>query len=230
MERVYSFNSITSSNTVVTCRTVQCKLICTKSPKSKQIHSFHNYLSFYLQLQVMQHEMWQESNESIVELLRNGCLPLLVLHHQSTGGFLNSKASSKQRTPFSCGLMIWRCVNLFMSLFFFFATCAQVNDPDPLLWMVVYVVPSVLSLLLAIHPFLTGNFMWRLACFLHFITSFGFFLYLLVQFARVMDPQFYGINPVNYEKGRELCGVFIIMVWLRLCKEVPISRSILAAL
>ncbi|XP_076310180.1 transmembrane protein 220-like isoform X8 [Tachypleus tridentatus] len=96
--------------------------------------------------------------------------------------------------------MIWRCVNLFMSLFFFFATCAQVNDPDPLLWMVVYVVPSVLSLLLAIHPFLTGNFMWRLACFLHFITSFGFFLYLLVQFARVMDPQFYGINPVNYEK------------------------------
>ncbi|XP_022241683.1 uncharacterized protein LOC111085779 [Limulus polyphemus] len=65
--------------------------------------------------------------------------------------------------------------------------------------------------------------MWRLACFLHFITSLAFFLYLLVQFARVMDPQLYGINPGNYEEGRELCGVFIIVVWLRICREVPIE-------
>ncbi|XP_076324706.1 transmembrane protein 220-like isoform X2 [Tachypleus tridentatus] len=125
----------------------------------------------------------------------------------------------------STNVVLWRCVNLLISFFFFLATCVQVNDPDPVLWMVVYAVPSMLTLLIAIRPVITGNLMWRIVCFLHFVACLGFLLYLLVLFARVIDPSGQGFNPLKYEEGREFCGVVILVVWLRLCGEITVESS-----
>ncbi|XP_076324711.1 transmembrane protein 220-like isoform X7 [Tachypleus tridentatus] len=106
----------------------------------------------------------------------------------------------------STNVVLWRCVNLLISFFFFLATCVQV----------VYAVPSMLTLLIAIRPVIT-------ACL-------GFLLYLLVLFARVIDPSGQGFNPLKYEEGsrlyyREFCGVVILVVWLRLCGEITVESS-----
>ncbi|XP_069728487.1 transmembrane protein 220 isoform X4 [Phaenicophaeus curvirostris] len=62
---------------------------------------------------------------------------------------------------------LWRLCNLLMAAFFGLAAAVQVNDPDAGLWMVVYLVPAALTLLVGINPSVTDNGVWRSLCDLH---------------------------------------------------------------
>uniref|UniRef100_A0A8P0NJ20 Transmembrane protein 220 n=2 Tax=Canis lupus familiaris TaxID=9615 RepID=A0A8P0NJ20_CANLF len=51
---------------------------------------------------------------------------------------------------------LWRACNWLMAAFFALAALVQVNDPDAQLWMVVYMIPAALSLLVGLNPLVTG--------------------------------------------------------------------------
>ncbi|XP_021270616.1 transmembrane protein 220 isoform X2 [Numida meleagris] len=55
----------------------------------------------------------------------------------------------------SAGLL-WRLCNLLMAAFFGLAAAVQVNDPDAGLWVVVYLVPAALTLLVVLNPVVTA--------------------------------------------------------------------------
>ncbi|XP_078293869.1 transmembrane protein 220 isoform X2 [Panthera onca] len=52
---------------------------------------------------------------------------------------------------------LWRACNGLMAAFFALAALVQVNDPDAELWMVVYMIPAVLTLLVGLNPLVTGT-------------------------------------------------------------------------
>ncbi|XP_008162034.1 transmembrane protein 220 isoform X4 [Chrysemys picta bellii] len=62
---------------------------------------------------------------------------------------------------------LWRLCNLLMAAFFGLAAAVQINDPDAGLWIVVYVVPAVLTLLVGLNPSITDNVVWRSLSDLH---------------------------------------------------------------
>ncbi|KAM4673610.1 transmembrane protein 220 isoform 1-T1 [Amazona ochrocephala] len=109
---------------------------------------------------------------------------------------------------------LWRVCNLLMAAFFGLAAAVQVNDPDAGLWTVVYLVPAALTLLVSINPSITGNGVWRSLCDLHSAGCiFGTVALACSLFAYAQG------NILHEEEGRELFGLVIIAVWMRLCRS-----------
>ncbi|XP_065591172.1 transmembrane protein 220 isoform X2 [Cyrtonyx montezumae] len=113
----------------------------------------------------------------------------------------------------SAGLL-WRLCNLLMAAFFGLAAAVQVNDPDAGLWVVVYMVPSALTLLVVLNPLVTENFFWRSLCDLH---SAGCIIGT-IALAYSLFAYTQG-NIFHEEEGRELFGLVIITIWMSLCRS-----------
>ncbi|XP_019509975.1 PREDICTED: transmembrane protein 220 [Hipposideros armiger] len=107
---------------------------------------------------------------------------------------------------------LWRGCNGLMAAFFALAALVQVNDPDAGLWMVVYTIPAVLTLLVGLNPLITGNFIWKSVSAIHvffcIVWAVGLAYYLLLHTQR---------NILHEEEGRELSGLVIITAWMSLC-------------
>ncbi|XP_023619137.1 transmembrane protein 220 isoform X2 [Myotis lucifugus] len=56
---------------------------------------------------------------------------------------------------------LWRACSALMAAFFALAALVQVNDPDAELWVVAYMIPAVLTLLVGLNPLVTGNLIWK---------------------------------------------------------------------
>ncbi|XP_056362018.1 transmembrane protein 220 isoform X2 [Oenanthe melanoleuca] len=118
---------------------------------------------------------------------------------------------------------LWRLCNLLMAAFFGLAAAVQVNDPDAGLWMVVYLVPAALTLLVSINPSITDNGVWRSLCDLH---SAGC-VFGTIALACSLIAYAQG-NIFHEEEGRELFGLVIITIWMSLCRssaKCPSSSS-----
>ncbi|XP_027706009.1 transmembrane protein 220 [Vombatus ursinus] len=120
---------------------------------------------------------------------------------------------------------LWRSCNLLMAAFFALAAYVQINDPDAELWMVIYMIPAILTLLVGLNPLITGNFIWKNLTKLHLFlcalgtVKLGFYLFLHTE-----------RNILHEEEGRELFGLGIIIVWLSLCHistKNPVGRRVL---
>ncbi|XP_068889088.1 transmembrane protein 220 isoform X1 [Aphelocoma coerulescens] len=109
---------------------------------------------------------------------------------------------------------LWRLCNLLMAAFFGLAAAVQVNDPDAGLWMVLYLVPAALTLLVSINPSVTDNDVWRSLCDLHSVVCVvGTIALAYSLFAYAQG------NIFHEEEGRELFGLVIITVWMSLCRS-----------
>ncbi|XP_021069367.1 transmembrane protein 220 isoform X2 [Mus pahari] len=112
--------------------------------------------------------------------------------------------------PWAPGL--WRACNALMAAFFALAAVVQVNDPDAELWVVVYVIPAVLTLLVGFNPLVTGNFIWKSVSAIHMLFCVlwaGGLAYHFLLHAKQ--------NILNEEEGRELSGLVIVTAWMALC-------------
>uniref|UniRef100_A0A9L0SGS0 Transmembrane protein 220 n=1 Tax=Equus caballus TaxID=9796 RepID=A0A9L0SGS0_HORSE len=107
---------------------------------------------------------------------------------------------------------LWRACNWLMAAFFALAAVVQVNDPDAEVWVMVYMIPAVLTLLVGLNPLVTGNFIWKSVSAIHIffcITwAVGLAYYLLLHTQQ---------NIIHEEEGRELFGLVIITAWMSLC-------------
>ncbi|XP_012868872.1 PREDICTED: transmembrane protein 220 isoform X1 [Dipodomys ordii] len=107
---------------------------------------------------------------------------------------------------------LWRACNALMAAFFALAAFVQVNDPDAELWVVVYMIPAVLTLLVGLNPLVTGNFIWKSISAIHMVFcmvwAVGLAYHLLLHTQQ---------NILHEEEGRELSGLVIITAWMGLC-------------
>ncbi|XP_021033021.1 transmembrane protein 220 isoform X1 [Mus caroli] len=107
---------------------------------------------------------------------------------------------------------LWRACNALMAAFFALAAVVQVNDPDAELWVVVYMIPAVLTLLVGFNPLITGNFIWKSVSAIHMLFCAlwaGGLAYRFLLHAKQ--------NLLNEEEGRELSGLVIVTAWMALC-------------
>ncbi|XP_002747953.2 transmembrane protein 220 isoform X1 [Callithrix jacchus] len=107
---------------------------------------------------------------------------------------------------------LWRACNGLMAAFFALAAFVQVNDPDAELWVVVYTIPAVLTLLVGLNPQVTGNAIWKSISAIHMffctVWAVGLAYYLMHHTQQ---------NILHEEEGRELSGLVIITAWMILC-------------
>ncbi|XP_038183374.1 transmembrane protein 220 [Arvicola amphibius] len=107
---------------------------------------------------------------------------------------------------------LWRACNLLMSAFFALAAVVQVNDPDAEFWVVVYMIPALLTLLVGFNPLVTGNFIWKSVSVIHMLFCVLWASSLAYHFLRHAQQ-----SILNEEEGRELSGLVIITAWMALC-------------
>ncbi|XP_053426071.1 transmembrane protein 220 isoform X2 [Nycticebus coucang] len=107
---------------------------------------------------------------------------------------------------------LWRTCNWLMAAFFALAAFVQVNDPDAELWVVMYTIPAVLTLLVGFNPLVTGNIIWKSISAIHIffcvVWAVGLAYHLLLHTQQ---------HILHEEEGRELSGLVIITAWMSLC-------------
>ncbi|XP_040857164.1 transmembrane protein 220 isoform X1 [Ochotona curzoniae] len=123
---------------------------------------------------------------------------------------------------------LWRACNALMAAFFALAAFVQTNDPDAEVWVVVYAIPAVLTLLVGFNPLVTGNFIWKSVSAIHTFVCMVWALGLAYHFLLHAQE-----NILHEEEGRELSGLVIISAWMGLCcssSENPVGGRIQLAL
>ncbi|XP_044130966.1 transmembrane protein 220-like isoform X1 [Bufo gargarizans] len=110
---------------------------------------------------------------------------------------------------------LWRVCNGLMAAFFALAAYVQINDPDPEMWIVIYMVPAALIFLLSVNPDITGHVIWRTLSGLHSGVCLMGASYLLVPLLVSGNIR----SILHEEEGRELSGLLIIALWMFLCKD-----------
>ncbi|XP_054313156.2 transmembrane protein 220 isoform X3 [Pongo pygmaeus] len=107
---------------------------------------------------------------------------------------------------------LWRACNGLMAAFFALAAFVQANDPDAELWVVVYTVPAVLTLLVGLNPQVTGNVVWKSISAIHIlfcmVWAVGLASYLLRHTQQNILHEEEGRNPVG---GRIQLAIAIII-------------------
>ncbi|XP_055223911.1 transmembrane protein 220 isoform X6 [Gorilla gorilla gorilla] len=107
---------------------------------------------------------------------------------------------------------LWRACNGLMAAFFALAALVQVNDPDAEVWVVVYTIPAVLTLLVGLNPQVTGNVIWKSISALHIlfctVWAVGLASYLLHRTQQNILHEEEGRNPVG---GRIQLAIAIVI-------------------
>ncbi|XP_055114311.1 transmembrane protein 220 isoform X4 [Symphalangus syndactylus] len=107
---------------------------------------------------------------------------------------------------------LWRACNGLMAAFFALAAFVQVNDPDAELWVVVYTIPAVLTLLVGLNPQVTGNVIWKSISAIHIlfcmVWAVGLASYLLRHTQQNILHEEEGRNPVG---GRIQLAIAIVI-------------------
>ncbi|XP_062072894.1 transmembrane protein 220 isoform X2 [Lepus europaeus] len=96
---------------------------------------------------------------------------------------------------------LWRACNALMAGFFALAAFVQVNDPDAEVWVVMYAIPAVLTLLVGLNPLVTGNFLWKSASAVHMavcvVWAVGLAYHFLLHTQQNILHEEEGRNPIG---------------------------------
>ncbi|XP_070581333.1 transmembrane protein 220-like [Ptychodera flava] len=109
----------------------------------------------------------------------------------------------------------WRLLNGFMGGLFTLFAYVQQNDPDPELWMAIYLIPAFLCVAIAISSNVTENQIWRIISLLHVVVLGCFSVFLV----KTMTDNATDMKYHEMEEGRELGGLLFVMVWLIICSN-----------
>ncbi|XP_077825724.1 transmembrane protein 220 isoform X3 [Macaca mulatta] len=145
---------------------------------------------------------------------------------EGAGPYQAGVAAPRRRAPRAMAPSLWRACNGLMAAFFAMAAFVQVNDPDAELWVVVYTIPAVLTLLVGLNPQVTGNVIWKSISAIHIlfcmVWAVGLAYYLLRHTQQNILHEEEGSHFQNLKCTpfyRELCGLVIITAWIILCRS-----------
>ena len=107
---------------------------------------------------------------------------------------------------------IIRIINYVMVAIFLLCVILQYNDPDALLWMIIYGLSALVCFL-----FLFAHLNWSFPALMA-LGTFGAALYLApqvigkVSFAEIFGSMY--MKNLTVEKAREMGGLIIIAIWM----------------
>lgn len=132
--------------------------------------------------------------------------------------------TAKNPVDYSQCSIIWRSINVVMATFLVLAAFVQINDPDPYIWIPVYLFPAVLSLTVAIKPSAPADsFIWRSSCLVLIVLCLIGAIYLLSVVFDLLSKG--SANILVYEEVREFFGLVIVIIWLAICRFSSFSSS-----
>jgi len=118
---------------------------------------------------------------------------------------------------------IWRTANWVMLVIFIFGAIVQYNDPDPLIWTLVYLGAAVATALTLLH-----SPRWQVAA----LVSAGTILWGLSIAPRVIGQvpfmSMFGaweMKNIGIEESREMYGLFMIGAWCVVMTLAALRRS-----
>ncbi|CAI9724648.1 Hypothetical predicted protein [Octopus vulgaris] len=96
--------------------------------------------------------------------------------------------------------IVWKVTNLVMAVFFFLAAFVNHNDSDWYIWIPVYLLPAILTILIAVDTNITENKYWKNLALVHLLMCCAFSVYQLIILHEVYNDKF--SNPLRVEEGR----------------------------
>ncbi|XP_068673769.1 transmembrane protein 220-like isoform X2 [Montipora foliosa] len=97
-----------------------------------------------------------------------------------------------------CNPWTWRLANGVMATFFALSAYVQINDPDPLIWMLIYGIPCVLCCALVIDLSLQDTTVWKWTAIVHLcVCILGILYSVSVLLGNNIDSK----NPLKSEEG-----------------------------
>lgn len=128
------------------------------------------------------------------------------------------------------GRKLFRAANLVMVLLFGLSVAVQYNDPDPLPWMVIYGLATVLAVAFAID---SARPVWARACLLLALVALAWSAVLLYQSFQSAEELslkavFAEVGMINLrvELVRECGGLLIVAVWMLVLRRRFARRAV----
>ncbi|ESP04033.1 hypothetical protein LOTGIDRAFT_230291 [Lottia gigantea] len=121
-------------------------------------------------------------------------------------------------------MVVWKLINMIMSVFFLLAAVANVNDYDWYIWVPIYSIPAFFSIFLVLKPALINNSVYNISVSTVLVMYSGYFIYLIVVFLQTIQNSKAVNNPLIHEEGRETVGMFIILLWLVISRFTSLGR------
>ncbi|XP_073245025.1 transmembrane protein 220-like isoform X1 [Porites lutea] len=119
-----------------------------------------------------------------------------------------------------CNPRTWRLANVVMALFFALAAYVQTNDPDPVIWVLMYAIPCLLCMALVADSSLQDHFLWKLTAAIHLGVCIVGVIYSLTV---LLSSETGSKNLLKSEEGREIAGLLIVVFWLILCQVTKLK-------
>ncbi|GAB6022465.1 hypothetical protein CHUAL_006576 [Chamberlinius hualienensis] len=111
------------------------------------------------------------------------------------------------------------------------AALVQLNDPDPILWVSLYITPAIISTLALVKPALKDSRIVKTTVYILKIVCIGLVVYLCstlwILFQSQNDLKLeleFFTKILDYEEGRELGGTLLVVIW---ASTFPLNRQVL---
>ncbi|XP_022103462.1 transmembrane protein 220-like isoform X2 [Acanthaster planci] len=111
---------------------------------------------------------------------------------------------------------LWTGINVVMAIFFALAAFVQINDPDPYIWIPIYLIPCLLCCAIVWSRDAVDQLYWRVTAAVHMGFSILGIVILTFHVGGLHMKQGF-FNPLGLEEGRELFGLLIALGWTLLC-------------
>ncbi|XP_050391981.1 transmembrane protein 220 [Patella vulgata] len=122
-------------------------------------------------------------------------------------------------------MVVWRIVNILMTVFFALAAVANVNDSDWYIWVPIYLIPAVLSLMVAVKPAIIETSILSSLTAVVLAVFVGYGVYLIAVLIDTIKQKPSLQNPLIHEEGREFAGMVIIIIWLTISRFTGIGKT-----
>ena len=117
---------------------------------------------------------------------------------------------------------MFRLLNGAMALLFLFGAAVQYNDPDPLLWMTIYLAAAVACTLAA-----AGRLRWWFAATVALVALAWAATLAPRAFPNVRIAEMFGaweMANTRIEEGREMYGLLLIAIYMTVLASVQLRR------
>jgi len=108
--------------------------------------------------------------------------------------------------------LAWKLTNGLMALFFFTSAVLQVNDPDSVIWIILYLVPGCMCFAVIIFPNIQEFWHFKSLALLQLVISIAGILYTIYHGSKEIVK--HKTNIFETEEGREAGGLAIVVAWL----------------
>lgn len=148
----------------------------------------------------------------------------------------NEDIKTTSSDPIWWEMLVFRGLNIIMVAFFLAATLKLQEDDNACLWIPTFLVPALLSSVVAVRPQLSDQIWWKAQAVIFNSMALLLALVWSIQLVRTVHAEaesetvsiskggifrsFGLVNPLEYEEGREMIGILLCVAWMKMTSHV----------